>query len=333
MGYPEENIQLRGIALTDVGRVRSHNEDSVHLWHNQGAVLLGIVADGMGGAAAGEEASRIAIETVTQRLGLTQDNSNPDALDMPAETLREAVQDANLNIIREAIEHPKNKGMGTTITMVFINGQEARFAHVGDSRAYRVNALGEIEQITSDHSFVQALIDAGHITPEQAETHPMRNVLYRALGQTRDLDVDTYDTTLTYGDKLVLCSDGLTGHVRAPEIAKIAHENKNPYTISEKLIALANSRGGEDNISVIVIVVDDSAVTQTLNADNRPERIIDTDDGEATLPLNPVRDEQEPPEDTPRDRADYQRESSDERASTSVAPPQEAADPSPHEES
>lgn len=194
---------------------------------------------------------------------------------IPTNMLRSAVEEANLHIMKEAIEHPQNKGMGTTVTMVFVDGNEARFAHVGDSRAYRVNKDGAIEQITADHSFVQALIDAGHITPEQAETHPMRNVLYRALGQTRDLDVDTYQATLHHGDKLVLCSDGLTGHVRANEIAKIAHTNHNPYTIAETLVGLANSRGGEDNISVIVVIADENKATDDLDEDTSHQDVVE----------------------------------------------------------
>jgi serine/threonine protein phosphatase PrpC len=256
MGHPGKNIRLQGSAITNVGQVRTHNEDNVHLWSGNDDLLLAIVADGMGGAAAGEEASRIAVETIASKLGMNEIGVVKSDLDIPESLLRSAVKDANLMIMQEAVEHPSNKGMGTTVTMAFIQGQEARFAHVGDSRAYRVDKHGDIEQITSDHSFVQALVEAQHITPEQAENHPMRNVLYRALGQTPDLDVDTYHTFLRSGDRLVLCSDGLTGHVTASEIAKIASASNNPSDISQELIALANRRGGEDNISVITIIVD-----------------------------------------------------------------------------
>ncbi len=262
MDNRENQIRLRGSAVTNVGQVRSHNEDNVHLWSGDNLVLA-IVADGMGGAAAGEEASRIAVETIANELGIPESSPPPTSysdIDFPESLLSSAVLEANRMIMQEAVEHPSNKGMGTTVTMVFIKDNEARFAHVGDSRAYLVSSGGDISQITSDHSFVQALVEAKHITQEQAETHPMRNVLYRALGQTKDLDVDTYATRLQVGDRLVLCSDGLTGHVRAPEIAKVAASTDNPVTISQQLVELANQRGGEDNISVIVIVVGDEDV-------------------------------------------------------------------------
>src|SRR5690606_33698150 len=122
---------------------------------------------------------------------------------------------------------------------------EAIIAHVGDSRAYQIDgATQRITQITADHSFVEALLAAGHITPEQAEDHPMRNVLYRALGQAEDLDVDIYTVRLEIGDRLVLCSDGLTRHVKPEEIARLALADGNPSRSSQSLIDLANSRGG-----------------------------------------------------------------------------------------
>lgn len=257
MGNTGQNIHLRSSAVSNVGRVRSHNEDSVHLWptdHTPEDVLIAIVADGMGGAAAGEEASRMAVETIMQQL--VDVGTPPSHLELQESALRSAVSQANLFIMQEAIAQPQNRGMGTTLTMVYVKGRQALFAHVGDSRAYRVKADGNIEQITSDHSFVQALLDAGHITAEQAEIHPMRNVLYRALGQTRDLDIDTYRANLATGDYLILCSDGLTGHVRAKEIAEVTREFKTPNQISHQLVKLANERGGEDNISVIVIHVE-----------------------------------------------------------------------------
>lgn len=303
MTNPGQNIRLRGSAKTNVGQVRSHNEDNIHLWAQENLVLA-IVADGMGGAAAGEEASRIAVETITDRLKVESRTQQPD---IPESLLRSAVKAANLSIMREAIERPMNRGMGTTVTLVYIMNNEARFAHVGDSRAYRIDRYGSIEQITSDHSFVQALLDAGHITAEQAETHPMSNVLYRALGQTEDLDVDTYQAALHPGDTLVLCSDGLTRHVRPAEIATAANNNEEPEAISRQLVDLANARGGEDNISVIVICVEGDE-TEPLPQETTHAPVVEpTDDDEDTLVLSdssqrPLADSSGEAGNTPRNR-------------------------------
>lgn len=253
MTTDNRGMTLLGSALTDVGQIRSHNEDSVYFWSHQG-LSLAVVADGMGGAAAGEEASRIVIETVQARLPFEYVLQNQDSLN--ERDLRLTIQAANLNIIQHTIQHPTLKGMGTTVTLALVQGRDVTVAHVGDSRAYHISPEGEITQITSDHSFVQALLDAGHITEEQAETHPMGNVLYRALGQTEDLEVDTYYMRMHLHDRLLLCSDGLTRHVRRHEIAQLASQSTDPYKIAKNLITLANMRGGEDNISVIVVYLD-----------------------------------------------------------------------------
>ncbi len=251
MQKPEHGISLRSSARTSTGQVRQNNEDSIHLWTGDGFVLA-IIADGMGGAAAGEEASRIAVETI--KAGFRPN----DPEDVPiTERLQDTIHTANMNIVHKALNAPEMRGMGTTLTLVFIRGTYATFAHVGDSRAYLVEPEDQnITQITIDHSYVQALVMAGHITPEQAETHSMGNVLYRALGQNEDVDVDIYYKRLHVGDRLILCSDGLTRHVKAPELAKLAFADPSPDVVSQKMIDLANQRGGEDNISVIVIAVE-----------------------------------------------------------------------------
>lgn len=271
MFRPGRGIRLRSSARSDRGRVRQNNEDSVHLWPGEYNVLA-VVADGMGGAVAGEEASRIAIETIQEKLTSDHyrkpaDYQDYDSGDL-ADLLSEAIRDANANIISRALNSPELKGMGTTVTIAFARSSTVILAHVGDSRAYYVDSSDHtIQQLTTDHSFVQALVDAGHITAEEAKGHPMENVLYRALGQAEDLDVDVIpEVHIHAGDRLVLCSDGLTRHVDAHEIAEAALEFEDPNQISDKLIELANSRGGKDNISVIVIVVeeDDSPETEVL---------------------------------------------------------------------
>lgn len=260
MGEPGQQIRLRSSARTSNGKVRENNEDSIHLW-TQPIQVFAIVADGMGGAAAGEEASRLAVEAIREGLGeaLTPVGDLNGLMDEDAvtETMRQAIRGANLMIVQKAERHPELKGMGTTVTMAFIRNTYAIIGHVGDSRAYLIDGQdGHIIQVTSDHSFVQALVAAGHITEEEAEDHPMRNVLYRALGQARDVEIDVYYERLRANDRLVLCSDGLTLHVRPAEIAQLTLAASNPEEASQKLIDLANQRGGRDNISVIVIKVE-----------------------------------------------------------------------------
>lgn len=259
MSNPEQGIRLRSSARTSTGQVRDNNEDNIHLWTHDDFVLA-IVADGMGGAAAGEEASRIAVETIKAGF-VPQDSSAAEGFDAAdgtlAEKIRDSINAANLSIFEKANASPEFRGMGTTLTLSFVRETFATFAHVGDSRAYLVDGSdSSISQITSDHSFVQALVMAGHITAEEAINHPMGNVLYRALGQAEEVDVDMYHKRLHVGDRLVLCSDGLTRHVKPDEIAEIVLSDSNPDVVSQKLIDLANERGGEDNVSVIVISVE-----------------------------------------------------------------------------
>ena len=283
MSESERGIRLRSSAHTNAGQVRENNEDNVHLWAEENFVVA-IVADGMGGAAAGEEASRLAVEVIHDLLYNDNDfnasgSEPPDPQsEISTDKLREAVDQANLVIIDRAADNAEFKGMGTTVTMAFVSGSQAALAHVGDSRAYRVDGeTGIIEQITLDHSFVQALLTAGHITEEEAEEHPMRNVLYRALGQDEDMDVDIYLADLHVSDRLVLCSDGLTRHVRADEIAEIALAHDDPNAISEHLIDLANARGGEDNVSVIVIVAEEDVSAVYEAADSAGEEFANTE--------------------------------------------------------
>ncbi|MBZ0285983.1 MAG: Stp1/IreP family PP2C-type Ser/Thr phosphatase [Anaerolineae bacterium] len=273
---PGYKIRLRSSARTSVGQVRENNEDNIHLLTGDHFVLA-VVADGMGGAAAGEQASRIAVETIQTGLTNHSDEGSLEsvAYDTLTERLREVIQNANLSIMMRAAKEPEMRGMGTTVTLAFVREGQVTIAHVGDSRAYHVSAYdGEITQITSDHSFVEALLAAGHITREQAEEHPMRNVLYRALGQTEDIDVDLYKSQLHVGDRLVLCSDGLTRHVKPHEIARVVLSDDAPEVTSQRLIDMANARGGEDNVSVIVVLaeVDGDAQAEAVDTAFEPEQ-------------------------------------------------------------
>jgi protein phosphatase len=283
MGESTTEIRLRSGSHTSVGQVRENNEDNLHLWSSP-AYVLAVVADGMGGAAAGEEASRLAVEAVESGLvsatsgvsGSTLEGSSDNAI---IHRLRDAIRLGNHNIVARAAIDPELRGMGTTVTLAFVRGHRALVAHVGDSRAYLVDGgTGLITQITDDHSFVEALVAAGHLTQEQAEEHPMRNVLYRALGQNEDIDIDVYEAQLRAGDRLVLCSDGLTRHVKAREIAEISLSIDDPEIASQALVDLANSRGGEDNVSVIVVKLEgdsDEEDTQAAAVYQDPDDTLD----------------------------------------------------------
>jgi len=261
------NLILRPSARTNIGQVRHNNEDNVHLWAIDG-VLLALVADGMGGAAAGEVASGLAVEAVqADFLGKARDS---DRLQMMSERdlnerLKMAIYDANMAVIKRTQNEPPLKGMGTTSTLLMVRANRALIAHVGDSRAYYVDgSLRQISQMTNDHSFVQALVTSGHITADQAESHPMRNVLYRALGQSADMEVDLYSHYLRAEDRIIMCSDGLTRHLEPTDILKITLEESNPHAASQRMIELANQRGGEDNVSVIVIKIAEATSDETI---------------------------------------------------------------------
>ena len=242
-------MPLRVGAATDVGLKRSQNEDRFAIWNAEGAqaatrgVLL-VVADGMGGAQAGEVASQLAIECVlkTYREGA---NSILDDLE-------HAVETANHVIHEHSLAHPELRGMGTTCTAVVVRGNEAYFAHVGDSRAYRVRQ-GGIEQLTADHSLVAQLVEHRHLTPEQAKVDPRRNVVTRSVGVGSEVDVDAaaVNDPLQQGDTLVVCSDGLHTLVEDREIAQLA-AGADVRVACDQLIALANERGGHDNITVVI---------------------------------------------------------------------------------
>ena len=242
-------MPLRVGAATDVGLKRSQNEDRFAIWNAEGAqaatrgVLL-VVADGMGGAQAGEVASQLAVECVLKTYG--------EGANSILDDLEHAVETANHVIHEHSLAHPELHGMGTTCTAVVVRGNEAYFAHVGDSRAYRVRQ-GGIEQLTADHSLVAQLVEHRHLTPEQAKVDPRRNVVTRSVGVGSEVDVDAaaVNDPLQQGDTLVICSDGLHTLVEDREIAQLA-SGADVRVACDQLIALANERGGHDNITVVI---------------------------------------------------------------------------------
>ena len=259
-------LRLRIAARTDQGQVRRNNQDSIYTGsvklHGGRTARLALVADGMGGAKAGEQASRIAAEVTQTQIQHDVDGSSPPDDTAWQNVLRKAAIAANSRVYAESRADVERKGMGTTLTIALIVGDRLHVASVGDSRAYLLNSQGvtadgaTTAQLTSDHSLVARLVDIGQITPEQARTHPQRNLLYRSIGTDPTVEVDALSEQLEPGDVVLLCSDGLFNHVRDEEIARIALEQADPDRACEQLVSLANQRGGRDNISVVIVRVE-----------------------------------------------------------------------------
>ncbi|HET9546080.1 MAG TPA: Stp1/IreP family PP2C-type Ser/Thr phosphatase [Gaiellaceae bacterium] len=267
--------------LTDTGRRRRRNEDSYVL-----DPPLFAVADGMGGAQAGEVASRLAAAAF-------REYHEADELE-PERRVEALVQEANRRVYERSREDANASGMGTTVTAALVEGDSVAIAHVGDSRAYRIRG-DALEQLTEDHSLVADLMRSGRLTPEEAEAHPQRSVITRALGTDPEVDVDTFAVGLEPDDVFLLCSDGLTTMVPDEEILRIVHESSSLDRAASALVKAANKRGGEDNVTVVLFRVDgdgaDPPLDETVRLD-APDRDGDTDELEDTLteadPVPPV---------------------------------------------
>ena len=240
-------IELRAAARTDVGMRRSANEDAFALAPGLGLFL---VADGMGGHVAGQVASRLAARSLLQAVA-----SEREAGLQLAERLQRAVARANQEIFSAASSKPELEGMGTTLVAALVRGARLGLVHVGDSRAY-LSRAGALRQLTRDHTLVNELERRGELGPGEARDHPQRHVLTRALGVRRRVSADVCELTLQGGDALLLCSDGLTQHVSDPELAQRLGSGGPPEADCEALIELANSRGGEDNVTVALLRCD-----------------------------------------------------------------------------
>jgi len=225
---------------TDKGLVRKENEDAFCIEKDLGLLAI---ADGMGGHASGEVASKMAIEILRESLK-KEGEPLPDRLSS-------GVKLANRMIYEAAQSQPQLNGMGTTLTALQLDGNRLSIAHVGDSRAYLIRG-GVIEQITDDHTIVSEQVARGMMTREEAARSDMRNILSRALGVAPEVDVDMEGLTVSEGDQLVLCSDGLSELISDDEILAEVRSNKRPELACNELVNLANQRGGEDNLTVIV---------------------------------------------------------------------------------
>ena len=274
-------VLITARARTDLGRTRDHNEDAFlvadltsrttditrggsHQAGPRGSLFL--VADGMGGAAAGELASSMAADVIFRHLLETWSTETEASTERFTHHLKDAVELANARIHQYSKEHPDVRGMGTTATVAGVLDQTLYLAQVGDSRAYLVRD-GVATQITKDQSLMQRLVDAGELTEEEAEQSERRNIILQALGPDAKIRVDLTWQELRRGDTLVICSDGLSGQVKREEIATMAAENEDLDALCDRLIALANERGGPDNITVVVARFDGEGLPEPHNPD------------------------------------------------------------------
>jgi len=258
-------VQIVSGGVTDVGRVRTNNEDTFRIVESQNLFIL---SDGMGGEAHGEVASAMAVETIANHcLEPAEGKEDTETTLVPGEPnnfspatrrLERAVTSANTNIFEAARHNPEQRGMGATVTAAWVNGNKLSIAHVGDSRAYLLRS-GGLQQLTNDHSLVAEQVRRGILTQQQAEESEMQSVLLRALGAHSEVDVDVEEVDLMPHDVLLLCSDGLTRMVTEPEIAGSLQAETDPSIAAQKLVDLANERGGIDNVTVIVARVEGDA--------------------------------------------------------------------------
>ncbi|MEA2571400.1 MAG: family protein phosphatase [Acidobacteriota bacterium] len=249
-------MQVTAFGLTHVGRQRQHNEDSYLVAGEPGLFL---VADGMGGHAAGEIASRIAVDSISEFILHTKEDDGtwPHAYDehykRSTNRLMAAVRLANTRVLEAMRKDARLRGMGTTVVACLADDDMMSFAHVGDSRAYLIRA-GTLSRITNDHSWVFEQVQAGMLTEAEAEKHPLRNVITRALGGALSVTPDASEVETRSGDVYLLCSDGLTGMVPEDEIRDIVDKNTDDLEKAcQVLIDTANERGGLDNVTAILV--------------------------------------------------------------------------------
>ena len=242
-------MQLAVGARSDVGMVRSGNEDNFFAESDDVRGIF-VVADGMGGHAAGEVASEMAVQIVSRYLVPIRSLTEPDV----EERLAQALRDANRAIYERMLAEVDKQGMGTTASVLVLADSQFLIGQVGDSRVYLLRD-GALRQVTKDHSYVQEQVDAGLLTPEQARYHPYSNVITRCVGANESVDVDLFKGDVLPGDVFLVASDGLTGMVDDRRLQQILLARSSPGRIVDALIAEANGRGGLDNITAIVVQV------------------------------------------------------------------------------
>ncbi|HEU5181960.1 MAG TPA: Stp1/IreP family PP2C-type Ser/Thr phosphatase [Candidatus Polarisedimenticolia bacterium] len=253
-------MKTTAAGLSDVGRKRKGNEDSYHIDLERG---LFIVADGMGGHAAGEVASRLAVQTIQEFMRISDTDSEitwpfefDQSLSEGGNRIQAAIQLANREIVRHMQIKEEHRGMGTTVVTAVVHDDACYIGHVGDSRAYLIRG-GQIRQLTRDHTFVNEQVEKGFMSKAEAERHPARNILTRAVGSAEELTVDLSETRLQRGDFVLLCSDGLSSMAEDAEILQVVEEKgTNLEEACRGLVALANEHGGWDNVTAVLIHAD-----------------------------------------------------------------------------
>lgn len=236
---------MKTFSMTDIGQVRQLNQDYLYSSEKPVGNLdnLFIVADGMGGHKAGDYASKFTVENVVELIEQSEETE-------PVKIIEAAVEETNRRLLLEA-ENPELSGMGTTIVICTIRGNEACIANVGDSRLYIID--GTIRQITHDHSLVEEMVRMGEIAPESARIHPNKNIITRAIGAGDDVKIDFFQIALEKNSIILMCSDGLTNMVDDEDIKFIVDRQRDVVEITESLIKAANDNGGKDNIAIIII--------------------------------------------------------------------------------
>ncbi|HQQ78612.1 MAG TPA: Stp1/IreP family PP2C-type Ser/Thr phosphatase [Thermoanaerobaculia bacterium] len=266
---------VSAFGLTDVGRKRRHNEDAYLIDEERG---LFVVADGMGGHAAGEVASRITVESIQEYIAATEEEHESSwpfgfnsRVSLEGNRLTTAVEKANEKVMRAVQNRPELKGMGTTVVAALFDGDRATLVHVGDSRAYLFRD-GELRRLTDDHSWVQEQVNAGILSEDEAKSHPLKNVVTRALGGAAHVSVDLIEVPVRTGDRYLLCSDGLTGMLPDEELFEHFRTSGSLDTTVRMLIEVANARGGVDNITAILVEVKDAGSGKVDAAKTDPPR-------------------------------------------------------------
>ena len=239
---------MRIYSKIDIGKERSLNQDAFFAGEIGEDIAFAVVCDGMGGANAGDIASQTAVKTISEYI--VNSYRRKITIHDFLKILKNAILSANITVYNMAEKDENLKGMGTTVVVAVVKENEVAIAHVGDSRIYLIN--DEITQLTRDHSVVQALIESGEITPEDAALHPRKNVITRALGVEADVSVDTAELVLQDNETLLLCTDGLTNFVTDEDIHETFKQN-DVSLVPEKLIELANAGGGGDNITAVTL--------------------------------------------------------------------------------